>query len=141
MSDLAPPPAPRAAPAPKTALERTQLVITGLLALLVLVMAAMAGRSLFGSWDIVVHGGVGNAVFVLAIAAGVLSFATEAPGRIVIGAMAFLLLSFAQIGLGYIGRDTAEAAAWHIPNGVLLMGIATFQFATLLSERRPPPAG
>jgi hypothetical protein len=121
-----------------TRLEQVQLGVTGLLALLVLVMAVTAGRSnkLFGTWDIVVHGGIGNAVFTLAIVAAVLSFATNAKGGIVIGAMAFLLLSFAQVGLGYVGRDTLEAAAWHIPNGVLLMGIATFQFATLLADRR-----
>jgi hypothetical protein len=125
--------APAASP---TRLEQGQLWVTGLLAVLVLVMAAIAGRSLFGTWDIVVHGGIGNAVFTLAIVAAVLSFATNAKGGIVIGAMAFLLLSFAQVGLGYVGRETVEAAAWHIPNGVLLMGIATFQLATLLADRR-----
>jgi hypothetical protein len=121
---------------PFTTLERIQLIVSGLLAALVLVMAVIAGRSLFGTWDIVVHGGIGNGVFVLAIVAAVLSFATDGPGRIVVGAMAFLLLSFAQIGLGYVGRDTLEAAAWHVPNGVLLMAIATFQFATLLADHR-----
>ena len=119
------------APTP-TRLERAQLALTGLIGVLVLVMAAMAGRSLFGSFDIVIHGGVGNAVFLLAIVAVLLAFATDAPGGIVVGAMALLLLSFVQIGLGYVGRDTAEAAAWHLPNGVLLMGIAAFQFARLL---------
>jgi hypothetical protein len=54
--------------------------------------------------------------------------------------MAFLLLSFAQIGLGYIGRDTAEAAAWHIPNGVLLMAIVTFQLANLMTLRQSAAA-
>ncbi|MEL7206699.1 MAG: hypothetical protein AAGK32_00440 [Actinomycetota bacterium] len=120
----------------RPALETAQLAITGLMAVLVLVMAAIAGRSLFGTADIVIHGFIGNGVFALALVAALLAFVTEAPGRIVIGAMAFLLLTFAQVGLGYVGRDTLEAAAWHIPNGVLLMGIATFQFASLLGERR-----
>jgi len=117
--------------------QRVQLVVTGLSAVLVLIMALIAGRSttLFGTWDIVVHGGIGNLVFMLAVVAAVLSFTSEAPGRVVIGAMAFMLLSFVQIGLGYVGRDTLEAAAWHIPNGVLLMGIVTFQLTTLLSMR------
>lgn len=137
MTDVATQPAPDRAPSRPTALERVQLIVTALMAALVVVTAAIAGRSLFGDWDIVIHGGIGNALFVLAIAAAVLSFATDAPGRVVVGAFAFLLLSFAQIGLGYLGRDTAEAAAWHVPNGVLLMGIVTFQLATLLDLRRP----
>ena len=115
-----------------------QLALTGLLAVLVLVLAVIAGRSLFGTWNIVVHGVIGNGVFALAVVAAGLSFATDGPGRVVVGAMAFLLLAFAQVGLGYVGRDTAEAAAWHVPNGVLLMGISTFQFATLLADRRAP---
>lgn len=119
-----------------TGLERLQLGVTGLLAVLVLVMAAIAGRSLFGTADIVVHGVIGNVVFTLAIVAAVLSFATNAPGRIVIGACAFLVLCFAQVGLGYVGRDTLEAAAWHVPNGVLLMGIASFQLAALVADHR-----
>jgi hypothetical protein len=123
-----------------TTAERIQIVITGLLVFLVLVTATIAGRSLSGFWDIAVHGGVGNAIFAIAVVAAVLSFSTDAPGRVVIGAMAFMLLSFVQIGLGYVGRDTLEAAAWHIPNGVLLMGVATFQFATLLGMRRADPA-
>lgn len=125
--------------------ERIQLYVTATSVVLVLVMAAIAGNSeaLFGSWDIAVHGGVGNLLFLLSLVAAFLSFSTEAPGRVVIGAMAFMLLSFVQIGLGYVGRDTVEAAAWHIPNGVLLMGISTFQFATLLglSRQDPGPTG
>lgn len=134
-------PGPGVRSAAMTALERVQLAVTGLMVFLVLVMAAIAGRSLFGSWDIVVHGGVGNGLFLLAMVAAFLSFATNAPGRIVIGAMAFMLLAFVQIGLGYVGRDTIEAAVWHVPNGVLLMGIATFQLGTLLSVRQPPDPG
>ena len=41
------------------------------------------------------------------------------------------MLTFAQVGLGYVGREQLEAAAWHIPNGVLLMALSTYQFATL----------
>ncbi|MBI1843269.1 MAG: hypothetical protein HYR89_01435 [Actinobacteria bacterium] len=32
-----------------------------------------------------------------------------------------------QIGLGYLGRETAEAAAWHVPLGVLSFGLAVYQ--------------
>ena len=35
-----------------------------------------------------------------------------------------LVLTFVQIGLGYAGRETAQAAAWHIPNGVLIFGLS-----------------
>lgn len=40
-------------------------------------------------------------------------------------------LAFAQVGLGYVGRELLNAAAWHIPNGVLLMALSTYQWATL----------
>ncbi len=36
------------------------------------------------------------------------------------------LLLTTQIGLGYAGRTSLNAAAWHIPNGVLSFGIAVY---------------
>jgi hypothetical protein len=41
------------------------------------------------------------------------------------------LLVIAQIGLGYTGRTEATAMAWHLPNGVLLMGLSTMLAGTL----------
>lgn len=121
-----------------TTLVRIQRVLAAAMAILVLVLALMAGRSLFGTWDIVVHGYVGNSMFLLALVnlAVVLAARPTAAQFALAGMIA--LLVFAQIGLGYVGRDTAEAAALHIPNGVLLMGLTTYQFAELQARARRP---
>lgn len=101
--------------------------------LLILVMATLAGRHLtLGEQVIELHGYIGNAVFVLALANAALVVAAGLPGRDFALAVGLVLLMFAQIGLGYVGRDTAEAAAWHIPNGVLLVALSAYQ----LSEAR-----
>ena len=42
-------------------------------------------------------------------------------------AAAIVVLMTLQIGLGYSGRDSADAAAWHIPNGVAIFGLAVYQ--------------
>lgn len=106
-------------------------------------MALMAGRALFGTWDITIHGWVGNGIFVLVVANLALALYTRAGLRDLGLAVALFALTFAQIGLGYVGRDTLEAAAWHVPNGVLLMAISTFQYAALrfaptAPAERPP---
>ena len=112
-------------------------VLAGLSAFLVLVLAVIAGRSdrLFGTWDIEIHGIVGNVVFTLAVVMVVLSFLTQTRGVVVGHAVAFAALTFAQVGLGYVGRETVEAAAWHIPNGVLLMGLAVAHLTLILPGR------
>ena len=112
-------------------LGRAHRMLAGMLAGLVLVMAVIAGRSLFGTWDIQVHGYVGNGIFLLTLANGALVLARRLPGVDAAVALAIVVLTFAQIGLGYVGRDTLEAAAWHVPNGVLLMGLTTWQYATV----------
>jgi hypothetical protein len=38
-----------------------------------------------------------------------------------------------QIALGYNAKDSPSAGAWHIPNGVLIFGLTTWQ---LLLARR-----
>jgi hypothetical protein len=112
-------------------LLRVHRTLAALLAALILVLALIAGRSLFGSWDIEVHGYVGNAVFVLAVAGFALAIYRR-PGNAALTVAALIaMLTFAQVGLGYVGREEAEAAAWHVPNGVLLMALSTYQWATL----------
>jgi hypothetical protein len=37
----------------------------------------------------------------------------------------------AQIGLGYSGRETLEAAAWHVPMGVTIFGLAVYQMTLI----------
>jgi hypothetical protein len=112
-------------------LLRAHRTLAAVIAALILVMAAIAGRSLFGPWDIEVHGFVGNGVFVLAVANFALAIYRR-PGNAQLTVAALVgMLTFAQVGLGYVGREELEAAAWHIPNGVLLMALSTYQWATL----------
>ncbi len=115
----------------RTSLHTAHRVLAGILAVAVLVMALFAGRALFGTWDIEVHGWIGNGVFLLVLANGGLVLARRGSGADAALALAIALLTFAQIGLGYVGRDELEAAAWHVPNGVLLMALTTWQFAAL----------
>jgi hypothetical protein len=112
-------------------LLRAHRTLAAVIAALILVMAAIAGRALFGPWDIEVHGFVGNGVFVLAVANLALAIYRR-PGNAQLTVAALVgMLTFAQVGLGYVGREELEAAAWHIPNGVLLMALSTYQWATL----------
>lgn len=110
-------------------------VLAGLCVLLVLVMAALAGRYVNSLGGIDLHGILGNTVFALAVVMVALSFMTQTRGVVVGHAVGFAALCFAQVGLGYVGRDTAEAAAWHIPNGVLLMGLAVAHLSLILPGR------
>ena len=41
----------------------------------------------------------------------------------------------AQVGLGYVGRETSQAAAWHVPTGVAIFGLACYQLADLRGAR------
>lgn len=113
------------------AMRRAHTVLAALIAALVLVMAAIAGRSIFGPWDIEVHGWIGNAVFVLVVVNLAVAIARRATTSELTIAALLGALTFAQVGLGYVGRDEIEAAAWHIPNGVLLMALSTYQLAML----------
>lgn len=96
---------------------------------LVLVQAALAGRGLYGDPGVIsLHGWLGNVTFAAAIAQVAVGFGglrRGAVGRSEAGLSLLLLaLIVAQLGLGYVGRERAGAAAWHIPNGVLTFGVA-----------------
>lgn len=105
----------------------------GLLALaaaaLIVVQAAMAGQWWFGenAGIIRVHGYVGNVTFLVALglaAVAVVGLRRGALGRGDVAlSLVLLALATAQIGLGYMGRESAGAAAWHVPNGVLLTAL------------------
>ena len=112
-------------------LLRAHRTLAAVIAALILVMAAIAGRSLFGTWDIEVHGYVGNGVFVLAVANLALAILRRPGNAELTVAAAIAMLTFGQVGLGYVGREELEAAAWHVPNGVLLMALSTYQWASL----------
>lgn len=75
------------------------------------------------------HAQVGNIFFLLVVIQAFFSFQLN-NGRIVprwvLGLnIVLILLTVAQIGLGYSSRDNIAVVAWHIPNGVLLMATCT----------------
>lgn len=115
--------------------SRTKLLngfraLAGLLAILVLVQAWMAGRSSvlgFGDQDIVTHGIVGNVSYLVAVGALVLAIVARANKSAIAVAVVVVVLMTIQIGLGYTGRGSNDAAAWHIPNGVAIFGLAVYQ--------------
>ena len=97
------------------------------LVILVAAQAVIAGQYLFGDWSIGVHAGLGNAAFfIAALAAAVAIFKLDSRALLVVGVVMVVLLS-AQIGLGYSARDSAGAAALHVPLGVAAFGAATYQ--------------
>ena len=134
-----PEPTPPSTAAPPTTgrpgLLTAYRVLAGLSVLIVLVQAALAGRHINLGAGIELHGILGNTLFAIAVVMVVLSFLTQTRGVVVGHAVAFAALCFAQIGLGYVGRETAEAAAWHVPNGVLLMGLAVAHLTLILPGR------
>jgi hypothetical protein len=103
----------------------------------IVVMAYLAGHSnrLFGTGSITLHGVLGEILFAVAVVMVVLSFLTQTRGVVVGHAVGFAALTFAQVGLGFVGRETLEAAAWHIPNGVLLMGVSVAHLYMVLPTR------
>lgn len=102
--------------------------VAGIIALLVLIQAYLAGDSsrLFGGGDIVIHGIVGNTSFALAVIALGLAIALRDRRHIGVAA-ALVILMTAQIGLGYAGRTSLPAASWHIPLGVAIFGLSVYQ--------------
>ena len=112
---------------PHPALRACHRAGVHLLALLILVQAMLAGRALFGTWSITVHGVMGNVTFTVALAVVALAFLGRAGRTAVVLAIILAVVLTGQIGLGYLGRETAEAAAWHVPLGVLSFGLAVYQ--------------
>ncbi len=108
-----------------------RLVLAGATVVLILVQAVIAGRSdrLFGSWDIGVHGVLGNIVFVLVVLNVILLSVRRAGRAALITAAVLVALTVAQLGLGYSGRTSVAAAAWHIPIGVAAFGFGVWNLA------------
>lgn len=112
-----------------------------MLAALVLAQAVVAGQALFGDWSIRVHGFMGNASFVLGLVLlGVAVVGRADRARLLLSA-ALVAALFAQTGLGYVGQETAEAAAWHVPLGVTIFGFAVYLGTRVSSSTQtaPPP--
>jgi hypothetical protein len=110
-------------------------VVAGIFAALILVQAFLAGRGWFVDFDLIdVHGTVGMVAWWVALVQAVLAFVVlgRAGLRSPLAwmAVALLVLTTVQLGLGMASEDSATAA-WHIPSGVLLFGVATAFTATL----------
>ena len=110
--------------------------VAGLFAALMLLQAFLGGRGWFLDRDLIaIHGGVGGLVVLVAAAQAVLAFLVGAPGasrrQLAVLSAVILVLVAVQYGLGFATRDSANAAAWHIPNGVLIFGLATANNATI----------
>lgn len=116
-----------------TVLTRWRAGIAATTAALTLLQAFLAGRYLFGSWGIAVHGVVGNGVFVLSAVLVVAHAVPPRDPRALALASVLAALVTVQIGLGYAGRTSLDAAAWHVPNGLLTFGLAVHL------ALRPPP--
>jgi heme A synthase len=80
-----------------------------------------------------VHGVVGNVTFAFALAMLILAWRARQRPATTVAAVLVVLIS-AQIGLGYSGRDSLEAAAWHVPMGVTIFGLAVY-LLTLIPRR------
>ena len=103
-------------------------LVAGLIALLILVQATLAGQFEHNGADLKgVHAMMGNFLFMLAIVLLALAWLTRDAWRyrMVIWAAVVLLLIVAQIGLGYGSRDSGDAAAIHIPLGVFLFSLSS----------------
>lgn len=115
---------------------RAHRIVAEVLLALVLAQAVVAGQFLFGDWSIRVHGFMGNGSFLLGLVLlGLAVVGRRDRTRLVLSALLVVAL-FAQTGLGYVGRETAEAAAWHVPLGVAIFGLTAF-----LVGRPVAPAG
>ena len=115
-------------PESRAGLLLTDRMLTIFISLLVLTQAALAGHStrLFGSINIEIHGFVGNAVFTLLVVSLVIAAVTRAGTARLATLAALTVLATAQIGLGYVGRTSTQAAGWHVPLGVFIFGLTIY---------------
>lgn len=119
--------------------------LTIITALGMLVQAVLGGQGSFygGHRGLLTgHAQVGNIFFLLVVIQAFLSFQLST-GRIIprwiLGLnLVQIVLVVAQIGLGYSSRSNIATIAWHIPNGVLLMGTST-TLAVLAWSRTTSP--
>lgn len=121
--------------------------LAGATVLLVLAQALLAGRGWFLNHDLIkIHGDVGSATFVvviLQVAAAFWAWRRNALGWLTLAvSLLLLVLVVVQLGLGYGGRKNGDAAAWHVPNGVLIFGLAVASFClSWIRSAVPLPGG
>lgn len=110
----------------------------------IVVMAVLIGQGVWGGERGLIngHGHWGIGVFTLSAIQFVLAIALYQKKQIPVAHMVItfvlVLLLISQIGIGYSGRSNTDLIAWHVPLGVLLMSLATFNAA--LAWLRPVAA-
>lgn len=114
--------------------------VASLYVALVLLQAIIAGRGWFKDFSLIkTHGWIGDGVFLVAVVQAVLAFMVfGSRSRLALAGAVLVVLTAIQLALGYSstsGSGNAAAASLHIPNGVLIFGIAT-AFASSVVGRR-----
>jgi hypothetical protein len=108
------------------------------LGLLVQAWLGSAGFYLIEPDLVTAHEMVANVFFLVALIQVVLAFLGMRQGvltrDLLVVSTLLLIAVVVQIALGYSGRDSSDAMAWHLPNGVLLMGLCTV--SAVLAWRR-----
>ena len=106
-------------------------VVSATLVVLVLAQAAVAGQFLYTSTGLrSVHRILGEGLGVVGVALVVCAAMTRRTNRrLLVVASWMLVVLVAQTGLGFVGRDTPDAAALHIPLGVVAFGVSLYAFS------------
>jgi D-alanyl-lipoteichoic acid acyltransferase DltB (MBOAT superfamily) len=102
--------------------------VVGLIALLVLVNAILAGQIIsYEDRTKDLHAGIGDLTVLLAIAQVVLAYVTRDAWRykMVIWSVVVLVLVVIQLGLGYSADDSRASASIHIPLGVFIFSFTS----------------
>ena len=108
-------------------------ISTVILAVSVLIQAWLGSTGFFQNEPnfIDVHAMLGNVMFLVAVVQVGIAFYAMQKGlvtrNLLILSVVTMLIVIAQIGLGYStrGDNGLDALSWHLPNGVLLMGVTT----------------
>jgi hypothetical protein len=106
-------------------------VVSATLVAFVLAQSAVAGQFLYTSTGLrSVHRILGEGLGVVGVALVVCAAMTRRTNRrLLVVAAWMLVILIAQTGLGFVGRDTPDAAALHIPLGVVAFGVALYAFS------------
>lgn len=125
---------------PSSPLQTVYSWAAAVFSLLVIVQALLAGQGWFIDPGLIrIHGVIGNLTFIVAVVLTGLAVATRRlrSGLDLALVVVALVLVVAQIGLGYAGRESAAAASWHVPNGVLIFGVSVAILTRAFSPRVP----
>ncbi len=113
--------------------NKVETALAGAVLLGVLVQAVLAGQHIALDGPITLHGIIGSGVFTFQLVLVAMLVLRRATRAAIVTAGLLVLLLIAQIGLGYAARGSHDLVALHIPLGVALFGVATWQLAVIRS--------